>query len=337
MNNLSTNTDEKKCEYCGTNKTYITVTKNRAPHPKWNNYPFKEDIWICGKCYRSLLYHKALLPSHVRKGLRKARIVRRICHKCGGKIENVTATANTNLPQQGDTQTLSVKTQPNTTGTGQPFSIRTEEARPAQGNQPGQVGAQTREQEQEPEVKPPKKEESNDELKAQVSKLTETVTKLLEERDAEKKTATERRTAEKRQLIESAFPENYANSPEERTKAIENLMKFDGPELDYIMEKFVVPVTGVDNTPCGQEGGVRQAGAGSGGCADRDKGNNTNPITKRRLSRLTDYAKPNVPDKGKVSQAGISGDSNTIDDERYRRILSMTNIVNSSRLSGAWR
>lgn len=86
MNNLSTNTDEKKCEYCGTNKTYITVTKKRAPHPKWNNYPFKEDIWICGKCYRYLLYHKALLPSHVRKGLRKARIVRRICHKCGGKI-----------------------------------------------------------------------------------------------------------------------------------------------------------------------------------------------------------------------------------------------------------
>lgn len=51
-NNPSSNTDEKKCEYCGADKTYIDVTKKGTPYPKWNSNPFKEDTWICGRCYR---------------------------------------------------------------------------------------------------------------------------------------------------------------------------------------------------------------------------------------------------------------------------------------------
>jgi NUMOD3 motif len=85
MNDSSNNSDEKKCEYCGTDKTYIAVTKNGTPYPKWNNNPFKEDSKICGKCYKNLSYHKALPPLHIRRGMRIARIAKRVCYKCGGK------------------------------------------------------------------------------------------------------------------------------------------------------------------------------------------------------------------------------------------------------------
>jgi DNA mismatch endonuclease, patch repair protein len=85
MNNPSSNTDEKKCEYCGANKTYIAVTKKGTPYPKWNSNPFKENTLICGKCYKNLLYHKALPPIHVRRSIRVDRIAKRVCHNCGGK------------------------------------------------------------------------------------------------------------------------------------------------------------------------------------------------------------------------------------------------------------
>ena len=84
-NSLSDNTSERKCERCGTDKTYMAVTKGGTPYPKWNNNPFKEDSWICGRCYRHLLYRKALPPSHIRRGIRIVRIEKRVCHKCGGK------------------------------------------------------------------------------------------------------------------------------------------------------------------------------------------------------------------------------------------------------------
>jgi DNA mismatch endonuclease, patch repair protein len=85
LNNPSSNPNKKECEYCGTDRTYIAVTKRGTPYPKWNNNPYKEDTWICGKCYRNLLYHNALPPIHVRRSIRIYRIARRVCHKCGGK------------------------------------------------------------------------------------------------------------------------------------------------------------------------------------------------------------------------------------------------------------
>jgi len=85
MNNPTSNTDEKKCEYCGANKTYIAVTKRGTPYPKWNSNPYKENTWLCGKCYRNLVYPKALPPIQVRKSIRMDRIAKRDCHKCGGK------------------------------------------------------------------------------------------------------------------------------------------------------------------------------------------------------------------------------------------------------------
>ena len=86
MSNKQVDDDkEKRCEKCGTDKTYMAVTKNRTSYPKWNSNPFKENSWICGRCYRRLLRRKALPPIHVRKGIRIARIAKRVCHKCGGK------------------------------------------------------------------------------------------------------------------------------------------------------------------------------------------------------------------------------------------------------------
>lgn len=77
--------DIKKCEYCGSEKTYVAITKNGTPYPKWNTNPFKENSSICGKCYRNLLYHKALPPIHLRRSIRIDRVAKRVCFKCGGK------------------------------------------------------------------------------------------------------------------------------------------------------------------------------------------------------------------------------------------------------------
>jgi hypothetical protein len=84
-NSLSGNTSERRCEYCGNDRTYMAVTKGGTPYPKWNSNPFKEETWICGKCYRNFLYHKALPPIQVRRSIRINRIAKRVCHKCGGK------------------------------------------------------------------------------------------------------------------------------------------------------------------------------------------------------------------------------------------------------------
>lgn len=63
----------------------MAVTRRGTPYPKWNNNPFKDDSWICGRCYRNLLYHKALPPIHVRRSIRTERVAKRVCFKCGGK------------------------------------------------------------------------------------------------------------------------------------------------------------------------------------------------------------------------------------------------------------
>jgi hypothetical protein len=54
-NNSLNNSNEKKCEYCGSYKTYMAVPKNGTPYPKWNNNPLKEDSQICGKLYWKVL------------------------------------------------------------------------------------------------------------------------------------------------------------------------------------------------------------------------------------------------------------------------------------------
>jgi hypothetical protein len=44
-NNLTGNNNEKSCEYCGTDKTYMAVTKSRTPYPKWYNIQYITTGW----------------------------------------------------------------------------------------------------------------------------------------------------------------------------------------------------------------------------------------------------------------------------------------------------
>ena len=60
-------TGEKKCKYCGSNKTYLAVNEEGNTYQKWNSNPFKNDTWICGKCYRNLLYLKTHPITFVRR------------------------------------------------------------------------------------------------------------------------------------------------------------------------------------------------------------------------------------------------------------------------------
>lgn len=130
------------------------------------------------------------------------------------------------------------------------------------------------------------------------------------------KTEEEKQIAAKRSKIESAIPANYADSPEERTKAIESLMKFsDGPELEYILQKFVAPVA----MPKPATDGVQEAS---------DK----KPSSFMRAKRVTDYAA--TQKKSSVQQASVQNGTGDVDLTRLRRICSMTDIVSNSSNSG---
>jgi hypothetical protein len=54
-NNLVGDSEEKRCELCGSNGTYIALTKDGRPYPKWNKNPSKEESWKCGRCYMTLV------------------------------------------------------------------------------------------------------------------------------------------------------------------------------------------------------------------------------------------------------------------------------------------
>lgn len=129
------------------------------------------------------------------------------------------------------------------------------------------------------------------------------------------KTEEETKTAAKRTKIENAIPVDYAGSPDERTKAIENLMKFpDGPELDYFLQKFVTPLT------------IKPV----------EQASEQNKTSFMRAKRVTDYAatttKPGNNNKKAVAQASI--DPNNVDLTRLRRICSMTDIVSNTSVQG---
>jgi hypothetical protein len=47
-NKLVDDTKERKCEFCGADRTYNAVTKSGTPYSKWNKNPFKEDSSIWG-------------------------------------------------------------------------------------------------------------------------------------------------------------------------------------------------------------------------------------------------------------------------------------------------
>lgn len=129
------------------------------------------------------------------------------------------------------------------------------------------------------------------------------------------KTDEENKIATKRTKIENAIPADYAGSPEERTKAIENLMKIpDGPELDYFLAKFVTPLVAKP---------VEQAA------------NEQNKTAFMRAKRVTDYATTKPTNKKAVAQASVPPtNTDQIDLSRVRRICSMTDIVSNTSVQG---
>lgn len=216
--------------------------------------------------------------------------------------------------QQQQPQTTQVA--PNNTGTGQPFQRvvteeKKEEIKPAKGNKEGQVEGGT-----ENHTDNKGKDNEVASLKATVEALLNKVNDLESFKKSSEKTQAEKKTAAKRSKIEKAIPENYANSPEERTKAIDSLMKYsdDGSELDYILEKFVSPATQSNNK--GERRGIRQAAASSA-----SEITTRAPAPAKKLTDFTDSSKSNNNNTG-VSQAG-----DIVSMRKTARICSMTDIV----------
>lgn len=228
-------------------------------------------------------------------------------------------------PQQSQPTTIVQVPQPRPEGA--PFEVpssapvqsspkKEEEVKPAEGNKPGQT-------------------EGDNTKKDEVATLRATVEALLsrvKELDAFKsdseKSMAEKLLAAKRSKIEAIIPADYARSKEERNKAVEALMRFDdGPQLDYILEKFVTPTI---NPPAptipnvkGENRGVKQAGIDS--------------ITKRVASkRLSDFAAPPVNQQTEQPAPAVQQASDAAVLKRVARICAMSDIVANHNFGGGF-
>ena len=219
---------------------------------------------------------------------------------------------------------------------GAPFEVpkveaKENETKPAPGNLPGQLGpSPTADNSNNDKAKTQQDEVAT--LRATVEALLSRVKELDSFKAESEKTTAEKLLAAKRNKIEAIIPGDYARSKEERNKAIDALMKFeDGPQLDYILEKFVTPTIAPPNPLLnpdakGEKRGLKQAGF-------------SESITKRVPSkRLSDYAAvPNNTDdteaKPAIQQASID---QALILKRAARIVAMSDIVANSQYSGGF-
>jgi hypothetical protein len=81
LNNPSCNNDEKRCEYCGTNKTDV-INKAGTLVFNWLSSPYRKGKWICGNCQRRRVFLKARLHGLVRVRMQSDNKVM-ICEYCG--------------------------------------------------------------------------------------------------------------------------------------------------------------------------------------------------------------------------------------------------------------
>lgn len=198
-------------------------------------------------------------------------------------------------------------------------AVKVEEVKPAEGNRPGQVGSSNESNKSNSSNSANKDEVAT--LRATVEALLSQVNELKSFRENSEKTEAEKKIAAKRGKIESFIPENYAHSnKEERTKAVEYLMRFDdGPELDYIMQKFVSPVTMKEQQ---QKEAIKQGSISN--------------ITTRAAAgkRLTDYAAASPNDNNSQQAAVAQAATTNFDIKRFQRIVSMSDIVGNSAYGG---
>jgi hypothetical protein len=197
-----------------------------------------------------------------------------------------------------------------------------QQLRPVTGNTaPFEVQKQVEQPKQSAEQQPQQQQSQTNMVEGMATLITKyeallnRVNELETFKQTAQKTEEETKTAAKRTKIENVIPADYADSPEERTKAIESLMKMpDGPELDYFLQKFVTPVTAPKDKP------VQEA---------------SNKTSFMRAKRVTDYAQTTKTpkQKGSVQQAATNSPDN-LDLSRLRRICSMTDIVSNTSNSG---
>ena len=243
---------------------------------------------------------------------------------------------NNTTPQTPSSQILSNIPQqpgiPQPRPEGAPFEVpkveAKDETKPAPGNLPGQLGPS------------PNASNNNDDktkqdevatLRATVEALLSRVKELDSFKAESEKTTAEKLLAAKRSKIEAVIPSDYAKSKEERNKAIEALMRFeDGPQLDYILEKFVTPTTAPPINPLLPLDGKEKRGLKQAGFSES--------ITKRVPSkRLSDYAAvPNAEQattQPAIQQASIDQAAIL---KRAARIVAMSDIVANSQYSGGF-
>jgi hypothetical protein len=65
--NMAMASGEKKCKYCGSKESSLAVNEEGNTYQRRTRNPYEEDSWICGKCYRNLLYLKARPLTYFRR------------------------------------------------------------------------------------------------------------------------------------------------------------------------------------------------------------------------------------------------------------------------------
>jgi hypothetical protein len=97
------------------------------------------------------------------------------------------------------------------------------------------------------QVEPAKEEtpcaKAQADYEAKLAELETDIKAFKEFKSNFEKTSAENQVKSKRSRIENVIPTNYANSEEERTKAVESLMNVGDDQLDTILNSFVIPAT----------------------------------------------------------------------------------------------
>lgn len=225
-----------------------------------------------------------------------------------GDVVRVTTTANTT-----DSNTKPIE--PNKTGEGQPFTkVEAPKVEPTvqEKEEPKKEDHSTKKADSDSKDKDKQTTNTSqvDELTKQVQALLQEVNGLKSYKEGQEKTAQEQKDSARRAKIEDKIPESYANSPEERKKAIDVLMKYDNDEqLDYVLNNFVAPTVNAAN-------------------------NNKSRTVAPKSNKLTDYgsakASPQSQQQQSVQQASVG-----FDIAKMRRICAMTDIVGNARYGGA--
>lgn len=266
----------------------------------------------CGFCIKGTLEGFAnRYSSFVKSGLNNATDLTE------NKIDSVPAAQNpaptdTQKQEQSSQQQSQPQTpiEPNKTGEGQPFTkvepvIEKPKEEPKK-EQPRQETGAEKEKESNNNNKPTKPSPEVTELSQQLQALLEEVKGLKSYKETQEKTARDVKDAARRSKIEAAIPENYANSAEERKKAVDVLMKYDkDEELEYVLNSFVAPTINAANKP---------------------------RAVPPRSNKLTDYgtAKANTNvQQGSTAQP-------TADIEKMRRIVAMSDIVGNASAGGGF-